>query len=1063
MNSAVQPSHHVSRGLLSLPVACALSLPVACALATILFVSPGAAATSPGTGGPGAHRFLGDAATASAPTQSTAVLAAGFQDNVVISGLTNPTAIRFSPDGRVFVAEKSGLLKVFDSLSAATPTVVADLRTEVDNYWDRGLLGLALDPGFPTVPYVYLLYTYDGGPGQTAPVWNDACSTPPGPTTDGCVVTGKLVRLQLSGNSVVDRTTLIGGEWCQQFPSHSIGNLGFGPDGKLYVSGGEGASFTGVDYGQYGGSSGSPTPKNPCGDPPAGVGGTESPPTAEGGALRSQSVRRAAGEPVVLNGALLRVDPTTGAAAADNPLAASTSANARRIIAYGMRNPFRFTFRPGTNEVWVGDVGWNNWEELDRVPNPTASPLNFGWPCYEGNSPQAGYQSANLDLCNSLYAAGTASAPYYTYSHSASVVSGDNCPTANGSVVSALSFYSSGSYPSSYNGALFFGDHSRNCIWAMLPSTNGVPDPSKITLIESAASNPVDIEPGPNGDLYYVDFDGGTIRKISYSATQNQTCTAGTWDAQYFNNTTLSGAPVLEQCEQAINYNWGTGSPAPGVSVDNFSVRWSGQFTFPGGSTTFTATTDDGVRLYLDGNRVIDQWKDQSATTVTASVPVSAGSHTVTVEYYEHQATAVAQVHWMSCDTGTWEAQYFNNTALAGPPVLEQCEQAINYNWGTGSPAPAVTVDNFSVRWSGQFSFPGGSTTFTATTDDGVRLYLDGNLVIDRWIDQSTTTITATTQVTAGMHMVKVEYYDHQATAVARVNWTTTGSNAPPTPVIDTPPPTLTYAVGDAISFSGHATDTEDGTVAASGLSWTLIQHHCTTQTTCHTHLVQTWSGVASGSFNAPDHDYPSYLELQLTATDSGGLSSTTSVNLHPKTVDLTFNSSPSGLSLVVGSSASTTPFTRTVIINSSNSISATTPQTLNGTTYAFVSWSDSGAATHNILAPATATTYTATYGNGQPPVNTTAPSLSGPTREGRTLSTSDGSWSGTTPMGFAYAWRRCDSSGSCTTISGATSSSYTLVAADVGFKIQSRVTATNTAGSASADSAPSAVIKRGH
>ena len=105
----------------------------------------------------------------------------GFQDSVVFSGLTNPTAIRFATDGRVFVAEKSGLLKVFDSLANSTPTTVVDLRDQVDDYWDRGLLGMALDPNFPATPYVYLLYTYDAPPGQTAPVWNDGCPTPPGP------------------------------------------------------------------------------------------------------------------------------------------------------------------------------------------------------------------------------------------------------------------------------------------------------------------------------------------------------------------------------------------------------------------------------------------------------------------------------------------------------------------------------------------------------------------------------------------------------------------------------------------------------------------------------------------------------------------------------------------------------------------------------------------------------------------------------------------------------------------------------------------------------------------
>jgi hypothetical protein len=90
---------------------------------------------------------------------------------LAFSGLTFPTNFRLSSDGRVFVAEKSGLIKVFGDLSDTTPTIFADLRTQVDDYWDRGLLGLALDPAFPRAPYVYVLYTYDAPPGRTAPVW----------------------------------------------------------------------------------------------------------------------------------------------------------------------------------------------------------------------------------------------------------------------------------------------------------------------------------------------------------------------------------------------------------------------------------------------------------------------------------------------------------------------------------------------------------------------------------------------------------------------------------------------------------------------------------------------------------------------------------------------------------------------------------------------------------------------------------------------------------------------------------------------------------------------------
>ncbi|HEY3188804.1 MAG TPA: hypothetical protein VGJ70_15085 [Solirubrobacteraceae bacterium] len=141
-----------------------------------------------------------------------------------------------------------------------------------------------------------------------------------------------------------------------------------------------------------------------------------------------------------------------------------------------------------------------------------------------------------------------------------------------------------------------------------------------------------------------------------------------------------------------------------------------------------------------------------------------------------------------------------------------------------------------------------------------------------------------------------------------------------------------------------------------------MILHHCPFG--CHTHPVQDFPGTAGDSFAAPDHEYPSYLELKLTATDSGGLQGTTSLRLDPRAVDLTLRSVPAGLTLGLNSAAATAPFTRTVIAGSANSISAPSPQTLNGTTYAFGSWSDGGAATHNVTAASTAT-YTATYTGG--------------------------------------------------------------------------------------------------
>jgi glucose/arabinose dehydrogenase/single-stranded DNA-binding protein len=905
---------------------------------------------------------------ASAATGTT--LPTGFTDTQVITGLTNPTVVRFASDGRIFVAQKNGLLLEYDGLTDATPTPVIDLRAETDDYWDRGLLGMALDPNFPATPNIYLLYTYDALPGGVAPKWNDACPTPPGPTTDGCPVTGKLVRIAVNANSTLNGspTVLISNAWCQQYPSHSVGTLMFGADGALYVSGGDGANFNIVDYGQGGGGTGSPTPKNPCGDPPAGSGGSETPPTAEGGALRAQSIGRPGAEPVLLNGSVLRLDPATGAAAAGNPNIASPDLNKRRIIATGLRNPFRFTFRPGTSDLWIGDVGWATWEEIDHQPSPTTSVTNFGWPCYEGPGPEPGYQSTGLNLCNNLYTAGTAVAPYYTYNHSASVVSGDGCPTANGSSITGLAFYTGTTYPATYSNALFFADHTRNCIWAMLPGTNGLPDPTKIQTFITGASNPVDLEIGPNGDLFYADLEGGAIHRVTYSAGGGGSCPAGQFEAKYYANMTLAGTPSIDRCETQINNDWGAGGPA-GLPVDGFSATWSGQFTFSAGTYTFSATADDGVRVYVDGTAVIDQWKDQGATTYVGQKVLTAGAHTVRVDYYENTGDAVAKASWQAvttgstCPTGQFEAQYFNNTAMTGSPVVDRCEPQINNDWGTGSPAAGVNADNFSTVWQGAFSLQAATYTFTATADDGIRVYVDGSLVINQWKDEAPTTFTGQVPVTAGTHTIRVEYYEHTGGATAKVSWAATGGvNQPPAPVIDSPGSTLTYAVGDFIAFSGHASDPQDGAEPASRLTWTLIIHHCPTPSSCHTHTVQSWPATAFGSFNAPDHSYPSYLELQLQATDSGGLGATTSVILNPKTVNLTFASSPTGLSLAVNGASATAPSTQTVIVNSINSVSAPASQALGGTNYGFSSWSDGGAASHNITAPATSTTYTATY-----------------------------------------------------------------------------------------------------
>ena len=302
-------------------------------------------------------------------------------------------------------------------------------------------------------------------------------------------------------------------------------------------------------------------------------------------------------EPVTLDGAILRVDPVTGAAFAGNPFAASSDPNKRRIIAYGLRNPFRFDVRPGTNELWVGDVGWNAWEEINRVASiGDAIVENFGWPCYEGSrAPERLRRDEPAYLRGAVPGRRGDHCCRCTPTITArSVVTGDGCPTG-GSSTAGIAFYpeSGGTFPAAYRGGLFFADYTRNCIWWMAKGADGQPDPATRAVFVSPAAGPVDLEVGPDGALYYVGFNG-TVRRVQFSSG-NQPPTAS-----------ADAAP--------------TSGPAPlTVSFDG------GNSTDPDtGPLTLTYAWDlDGDGAFDDATGATATWTYSSPATVTARLRVT--------------------------------------------------------------------------------------------------------------------------------------------------------------------------------------------------------------------------------------------------------------------------------------------------------------------------------------------------------------------------------------------------------------------------------------------------------
>jgi glucose/arabinose dehydrogenase len=720
----------------------------------------------------------------------------GFTDRVVVDGLSRPTAARFADDGRIFITQKAGTILHLDGVADTSPTVVADFSGRIPDFNDRGLLNLAIDPAFTRGrPYLYVFYVLDAPIGGTPPTTGDDC---PQYATEGCVASSRVSRLTIAPDNTLAEEKILIEDWCQQFTSHAGGALQFAPDGSLLVTGGDGASYGATDYGQLPAApTAGGTPPNVCGDPNTTVGTPTSVPGAEGGALRSQDARTPA-DPQTLDGTLIRIDPDTGDPRPGNPFAGSADLNRARTVAYGMRNPIAMAFRPGTDELWIPDVGWGEWEEVNRVlaVGSAADAANLGWPCYEGVGEQPSYRDIGLTLCRDLVASGRAQAPYLTYQHGAAFPGADSCPNNGSSAATGIAFPTDATgYPDTYDGGMFTADYARGCIWFSPRGADGLPDPAASTTFISGRT-PIDLQIGPGGDLYYVDIGAGQVRRVSYTA----------------NNTPPTAAA----------------SASPAISQD---------------------------------------------LPITVALDASAST----------------------------------------------------------DPDPGDTLD---YAWD-----------------------LDG----DGDFDDATGATTSKTYQTAVTDAVSVRVTDTAGASDVAPVLVRTGQSAP-VPRITAPAVGTTWVVGERISFAGSASDAADGPLPASALTWEVVIKHCFEPTSCHEHVLSELPGVDSGSFVGPDHEYPSFIQLRLTARDSTGLRATTSLDLQARSVEVTMETVPAGLTVSVNGEQLTGPATRRYLVGGQLALSAPWRQTVEGQEWRFVRWRQGGKRSQVITAPNQPATYTAVY-----------------------------------------------------------------------------------------------------
>ncbi|RMF80231.1 MAG: hypothetical protein D6737_08720 [Chloroflexi bacterium] len=254
------------------------------------------------------------------------------------------------------------------------------------------------------------------------------------------------------------------------------------------------------------------------------------------------------------------------------------------------------------------------------------------------------------------------------------------------------------------------------------------------------------------------------------------------WNTEIFDNPYLLQPAAVTRQDTRIAFDWNVNAPVPQVHADNFTIRWGTDAPFSEGVYRFSVLADDNVRVWVDFQPLIDTFSQpRVGQIVSADLPLTAGTHHIQVDYRENTGNAYIFFDWANLEVfpqgpvlpvpeqmgqlvplnvGVWTAQYYNNATLTGMPTVVRAETTPSHNWGDRAPFNNLNNDNFSVRWTGLMFLNAGTYRIDVRADDGIRVFVNGQLLIDEWHPASGETYTAEVALPTGAHNFMVEYYE---------------------------------------------------------------------------------------------------------------------------------------------------------------------------------------------------------------------------------------------------------------------------------------------------------------